>query len=205
MSREIKYRWGSEQLIIELGDRIQPRIKVLFIAEFLVTGGMATVFMLQSRPFSANWMHWVTGIGAACLYLVASYRFLSRILFREKLVLNHSELILIQTSLFVRKTIFYDWSMIGPLHYVGKDSKTDHPLKGQCYDYFGFETQEQLIQSLHQSGNLYFNYGGFPIRFGQGVYSWHAEDVVRMMKLFRGEKLLLAPEWDHMLQENDTI
>ena len=92
---------------------------------------------------------------------------------------------------------------MGPLHYVGKPEKTDHPLKGECYDYFGLETHEHLLQSLHHEGNLYFNYEGFPIRFARGVYSWHAEEMVRMMQLYTGNTLKLGPEWERMLQEQE--
>jgi hypothetical protein len=89
------------------------------------------------------------------------------------------------------------------LHYEGKGAKTDHPLKGKCFDYFGFETQEHLIQSLHHDGNMYFDTIEGRIYFAAGVYSWDAEEMVQMMKLFIGPVLKLGPEWKEMLQEQE--
>ena len=198
MKKDIKYKWGNDQLSIELGDRILPRIKLLFYAEFLLTTATASVLLIESYPFQDNKL---LSIGAALLYLTAAYRFLSRILFRETIILTPFDFIIHYHALFSKKTFTYDRSLIGPIHYLGKDVKTDHPLKGMCFDYFGFETQEQLIQSLHQEGSLYFNYAGFPVRFGRGVYTWHAEEMLQMMQLYCGGSLLLSADWENMLEQ----
>jgi hypothetical protein len=92
---------------------------------------------------------------------------------------------------------------LGRLHYEGKGPKTDHPLKGRCFDYFGFETQEQIIQTLHQDGNLYFDTPQGKLYFAAGVYSWDAEEMVQMMKMYMGTSLLLGPEWEEMLQAHE--
>jgi hypothetical protein len=92
---------------------------------------------------------------------------------------------------------------MGHLHYFGKEKKTAHPLKGKNIDYWGFEAQEHVIQQIYQEGSLYFNYNGFAIRFGRNIYSWHAEEVVRMMCLYAGEKLHLGTEWIDLMQEHE--
>ncbi|MCD6062668.1 MAG: hypothetical protein K0R82_579 [Flavipsychrobacter sp.] len=200
---KISYQWGDDCLLIELGNNIQPRIKILFWAEFMVTIGMATVFLFKSIPFSSDVLNWAGGAGAAALYLMSGYRFLSRMLYEECLFLDADSITIIERTPFAQKHNRYLWREIGPLHYIGKEEKTDHPLKGRCYDYFGFETREQLIQSLHQEGNLFFNHNGLAIRFAKGVYSWHAEEMVNMMKLYTGSKLRLGMEWARMLQEHE--
>lgn len=200
---KISYQWGDDHLLIELGNNLQPRIKALFWAELLVTIGMATIFLFKSMPLSSQVMSWIGGIGAATLYLMAAYRFLSRMMYEERLFLDTESITILERTPFAQKHNRYLWREIGPLHYIGKDEKTDHPLKGRCYDYFGFETREQLIQSLHQEGNLFFNHNGFTIRFAKGVYSWHAEEMVNMMKLYAGSKLRLGMEWARMLQEHE--
>ncbi len=84
-------------------------------------------------------------------------------------------------------------------------TKTDHPLKGNSFDYFGFETQEQLIQNLHHEGNLYFDtQDGNRIFFAPCVYSWDAEKMVQMMRIYTDGSLKLGPEWDEMLQEQES-
>lgn len=201
----IKYNWGDDQVLIELGNRVEPRIKFLFWAEFVLTTGSATICMLNAFPVAGRgYLNLVIAICAAALYLLASYRLLSRLFSTEKLLLKPDRLEIINRTPFHFKTRTYEWGYMGPLHYVGLEQKTDHPLKGNCYDYFGFETQEKLIHRLHTEGNMYFNYGGFPVRFGKGLYSWHAEGIVNMMKLYVGSALVLGPEWDKMIQEQET-
>lgn len=200
MKNHISYHWGDEYLLINLGNRINPRIKALFWAEFVFTCGMATIFLIRSIPFAQGLVHVLSATGAALLYILASYRFLSRMFYKEKVLLDPESIIITYSTPFNRKVSRYDWQFIGPLHYKGTALKTAHPLKGNCYDYFGFETQEHLIQNLHQEGNLYFNFGGFPVCFAKGVYSWHAEEMVHMMRIYAGDKLRLGPEWKSMLQ-----
>ena len=200
---KISYQWGDNHLLVVLNNNIQPRIKVLFWAEFIVTMGMATIFLLESLPFSGNVLNWIGGIGAAVLYVLAGYRFLSRMFYEERVFLDSESITLMERTPFAQRRNRYLWREIGPLHYIGKEEKTDHPLKGRCYDYFGFETREQLIQSLHQEGSLSFNHNGFRIRFAKGVYSWDAEEMVNMMKLYAGNKLRLGIEWARMLQEHE--
>ncbi len=201
MPDKIAYNWGDGFLHIKLGNRTEPRIKALYWGEFLLTAGMSTVFLIQAFPLSGSWFHMASAIGSAVLYLLASYRFASRMFFTEELWLDNEFLTIISSTPFKRKLNRYDWANIGPLHYTGIASKTDHPLKGDCYDYFGFETQEKLIQNIHQEGNIYFNYWGYSIRFAKGVYSWDAEEMINMMKLYAGSSLRLGPEWGRMMPE----
>jgi hypothetical protein len=202
MKQSITYNWGDQHLLIQLGNRLSPRIKILFGAEFLFTSGMATVFLLQARLLGPGIINWFSYVGAACLYIVASYRFVSRMFSREKLLLDPDGIVIINSTPFIKTVARYEWKSIGPLHYIGKTSKTDHPLKGNCYDYFGFETQEHLIHALHYDGNMYFNYNGLSVSFAKGVYSWDAEEVVHMMKIFAGSKLRLGPEWEQMAEQS---
>ncbi len=203
MSAEITYRWAKDYMLIDLGNRIEPRIRVLFWAEFLFTLAFASVFMVQAFPIRAHWIHWCTAFGASLLFILAAIRFISRIYLKEQLILTDSHLTVVQRTFFRREAQRYHWYYIGPLHYLGKDNKTDHPLKGKSFDYFGFETHEHLIQNLHQEGSLCFTYHGHSVRFGKFVYSWHAEEVVRMMKLYMGETLQLGSEWRRIMQEHE--
>lgn len=198
----ITYHWGSDNVLIDLGNRIQPKIRILFWAEFLFLSGWATIFLIKATPLFTNWLSTLSLTGASLLYIIASYRLLSRMFYREKILLSVHSLDIIQRTPFMIKSNRYEWDMMGPLHYVGKPKKTDHPLRGYVYDYFGFETQERLIHNLYTEGNLYFNYGGFAVKFGKGVYSWNAEEIVNIMKLFIGDRIVLGPEWQGMIQEH---
>lgn len=194
----ITYNWGSDYLLIDLGNRINSRIKVLFWAEFLLVMGMATVFLLQVISFNGLLNLFIAAC-ATILYGFAAYRFFSRMFLNEKLLLDKDSLLIITNTPFSKTIKSYNWPKIGPLHYVGKTPKTDHPLKGKCFDYLGFDTQEHLIQSLHHEGNMYFNYEGVHVPFAKCVYSWDAEEMIHMMRIFSGPKLKLGPEWQTML------
>lgn len=204
----VSYHWGEHHLLIDLGARIEPRLRVLFWVELLITCGIATVFLVEALPSLAAragdhlWVRWASCIGAAALYGLAAVRFLQRISFRERLVVDDTHLTLVQKDFFSHRSRSYDRRQMSALHYVGKDGKTDHPLAGRHFDYWGFETHERLVQALHGEGSLFFTYrGGFPVRFGRGLYSWDAEEVVRMMRLYCGKSLQLGPEWERMLEE----
>jgi len=202
--RNITYHWGERTLLITLGNKVNMRIRALYIAELVLTSAMATVFLVQSIPFRHNIVSWVATIGASLLYILAAYRFLARIFFNEQLMLDANNITIVRKTLLSRKVHRYNWKHIGELHYEGKGKKTDHPLKGKSFDYFGFETQELLIQSLHHDGNIYFDtIDGNRVYFAPGVFSWDAEKMVQMMRLYTGTALKLGPEWDEMLQEQE--
>jgi hypothetical protein len=201
--RSITYFWGDRNLLIKLGNRTNARVRALYIVEFLFTAAMATVFLLQSLPLHHNFIRWSAGIGASMLYLLAAHRFLARIFFTERILLELQSITIIKKTLFSQHIRRYDWRHIGVLHYEGMGTKTDHPLKGKCFDYFGFETQEHLIKNLHHEGNLYFDTIEGRVYFASGVYSWNAEELVQIMKLYMGTSLQLGPEWKEMLQEQE--
>jgi hypothetical protein len=199
----ITYYWGDRNLLIKLGNRTHIRIRALYLAEFLVTTTMATIFLFQSLPFDLTVIHWAAGLGASMLYMLAAQRFLSRMFFSERILLEPHSFTIIKKTIFSQQVKQYDWRNVGVLHYAGKQDKTDHPLKGKCFDYFGFETQEHLIQTLHNDGNMYFESPQGRVYFASGVYSWNAEEIVQMMKLYIGSSLKLGPEWKEMLQEQE--
>ena len=201
--KEITYYWGNRSLLINLGNRTSKRLRVLYLFEFFVTIGLATLFFVQSLPLKHNYFHLVAATGACLLYFLAGRRFLLRNFFSECILLDDQCISLIKKTIFSRQVRRYDWRLLGALHYEGKGKKTDHPLKGKSFDYFGFETQEQLIQNLHQDGNLFFDTAEGKLFFAHGVYSWDAEEMVQMMKMYIGTALTLGPEWEEMMQAHE--
>lgn len=200
---KISYNWGEDHLAVTIGNNIPVRIRMLFWAEFLFTCGMTTLLLVYLLPAENTIMSLISMSGSALLYMLAAYRLLSRIFSTETLLLDNQSFTIISRNLFNQVTNSFEWKKIGPLHYGGKASKTDHPLKGGCFDYFGFETQEHLIQNIHEDGNLFFNYAGTTIKFARNVYSWDAEEMVNMMKLYAGGRFRLGPEWAQMQQPHE--
>lgn len=203
MKEKIGYFWGKDDLLIDLGNRIEPRIRIIYWIEFIVVIGIATIFLLQSLSMHAGWIHISASIVIGIIYLFAAYRFLSRMFYREKIRISNNHFSIIRKTPFRYSIASYNREKMGALHYKGKDAKTDHPLKGKCFDYFGFDTQERLVQDLHHDGNLYFEYNGISVRFARGIYSWHAEEIVNMIRLYAGSSLQLGEEWQYLMQEID--
>lgn len=203
MRNNIGYYWGKEDLQIRLGNRIEPRIRIIYWIEFLVTAGIATIVLLTTLNIEQNWMMALADAAIGSIYLFAAYRFLSKMFFRESLTVTKEGFAITQKTPFKKRNHYYHWTEMGSLHYAGKGAKTDHPLKGKCFDYFGFDTQEQLVQDLHHDGNLFFESGGKQVRFARGIYSWHAEEIIRMITLFSGSALTLGEEWNALLGEID--
>lgn len=199
-TQEIKYYWGENDLHINLGSRTTSRMRVLYIFEFLFTIGLATVVLFKSLSLTPPLLLWTNIIGASVLYFLAARRFLLRVSLKESIILDDRYISFVKKSLISKKTRKYDWRMLGPLHYEGQVKKTDHPLKGRSFDYLGFETHEHIIQILHKNGNLYFDTPEGRMYFAVGLYSWHAEEMVQMMRMYMGNYLRLGPEWEQMLQ-----
>ena len=203
MAHDITYNWGEHHLLIDLGHRIEKRVRLLFWAELFITCTMASVFLLMAFGLNRQWIQWTTCIGVSAIYIMAAWRFLSRITYREQIVLDNAHFTIIQSTFFRKQVQHYSWNEMGHLHYIGKDKKTDHPLKGKTIDYWGFEAHEHVIQQIHHEGNLYFKYNGYSVRFGRNIYSWHAEEIVRIMRLYAGDKLHLGTEWIYLMQEHE--
>lgn len=197
----ITYHWGDGHLLIDLGSRLPRRLKALFWVELIFTFCLATIVLRHSFESPTYWVKACTTVGATLLYLLAAFRFSSNLSFREQLLLTDQYFIIIHRKLFQKKVQRFYWKDISPLRYAGQAPKTSHPLKGAHYDFWGFDSHENLVQSLHQEGNICFRYGREEIRFGRNVYSWHAEELVRMMQLYAGKSIRVDPVWEEMMEE----
>ena len=93
--RNITYFWGDQSLLITLGNRTSGRIRALYLAEFVFTMGMATIFLLQALPLNHNFAHWAACTGASLIYLLAANRFLARMFFNERLLLDQQSFTII--------------------------------------------------------------------------------------------------------------
>lgn len=203
MAKSITYKWGIDSLTIELGNRTETRMRVLFWAEFVLTAGIATALLINSMSFT-SFFEVIFCFCASALYTIASYRFLVRVFSKEEILLDEYDIVLIRRNFLATRHRHFSWSGISPLFYVGQAKKTPHPLKGDGFGFLGFQSQEHLIQKLNHQGNLYFYYGGHPIHFARNIYAWNAEEMIGMMKLFAGNKLRLAPQLQIILHSENV-
>lgn len=197
-SQEMIYYWGPDYFSARLNHRVPRRILWLLVFEFLLLCGLATWILIQSWPPGNPLWTLLPAAGAVLLYLLALYRLVDRTLYKEQLLIDSQGITLLYRTPFRHQAWTCSWESMGPVRYVGMERKTDHPLKGNSFDYLGFETHENLTRFIHHEGNLHFTFNGKTIPFGRALYSWDAEDLIRMINLYAGNRLPLGPEWAEM-------
>jgi hypothetical protein len=179
------------ELFIDLGNKLNRRVKTLFF--FGILSGIPIIYsgLSYSIEFIQIQMYWLAALFIAILIIgiLVSYRYCIRILRSESLLITSDTFFLI-TSVFNRSFKKpYEIDKISELNYNGPAHKTDHPLKGQSFDYLGFDTQEKVIASVNDEGNLSFTYGDKQVYFGRAVYSWDAEEINNAITSFTKGKL----------------
>lgn len=183
----------GDQLVIDLGNGLRSRVKILFgvyaigtliVLVFLVGVGLVS---LQGSVFAT-----IFCLGIAALYFIATKYFFLKVFGKEQLVLNETTLTLSNGASVWQRSRSFDISGISGLQYTGFQKTTDHPLKGQSFDYIGLETQQQVVNTLHDEGNLSFTYDGKTVHFGKDVYSWTAEELNTAISAFTKGRLTIA-------------
>ena len=177
---------------IEFGNKLNNKIKVLF--SFEAIGGILAVvfgvFLVLSAMNSHNGNGYFDYLFSYAMIIIGAiffWRYFSRISNKETIFINADTLKIIISSINRKVATEYEISKISDLKYRGKAVKTDHPLKGQSYDYFGFETQELVIAEVHNEGNLSFVYDDKIVCFGRNVYSWDAVEINEILhKITKG-------------------
>ncbi len=201
--RNITYHWGDHTLLITIGNKVSAKMRALFIFEFLFTAGMASIFLMLAIPFHNNLVSWIAVFGATLIYLLATYRLLSRFVFSEQLLLDTHYVTIIRKTLLSRKAVRYDWKHIGTLHFEGMQKKAYRSFVKRYFDHLNLGGQQYHMKGLPSEGNMYFDADGGRLYFAPGVYSSDAERLVQIMKLYTGTSLKLGPEWEDMLQEQE--
>ena len=188
MSKEVNYLWGDNNLLIDLGGQSVLKKRAFLWSELLLTICFATLFLISSFSFTEG-VWGMFAVGCACvLFLLASYRFISRMFASEKLILKPEYLQIINRSPFYYKVEEYDWDGVGTLHYAGQQKAA---------------SSDSLMQYFYNQGSLLFIYNDKEICFGKGMPIWDAEEVVNMMLLYKGDKITLGPEWDLIMHQHE--
>ncbi len=177
---------------ISLGNKLNSKIKVLFSFE-AIGGFLAMAFGIfmtwnQLNSHSGNgYFDYLFSYAMTIIGAIFFWRYFSRISNKETIFINADTLKIIISSINRKVETEYEIANISDLKYRGKAAKTDHPLKGQSYDYFGFETQELVIAEVHNEGNLSFLYDDKIVCFGRNIYSWDAVEINEILhKITKG-------------------
>lgn len=116
-------------------------------------------------------------LGFVILLIVVFFRFFRRATEFEKLIIDATQLTIVKGSFFGTSKAFYELSKISNFSHLEKPVLTDHPLNGQSFDYFGFQTEQNVINEMHGDNRISFKYGDKYITFGKDVFSWEFEEI----------------------------
>ena len=114
---------------------------------------------------------------AMVAFSIASYRFINKATETERLFINRERLDIINSSLLKVAIKSYLLNEISDFKFLEKDKYEPHPLKGETFDYMGFQTEQEVIQDLHNEGRASFHYRGRQVRFGKELVSWEFKEL----------------------------
>lgn len=172
----ISYDGDDTSILIENG--LNGRIKTLFAIEAL-----AGVFciLIFSYVFTIDGFEGIFPfLLSATMILLGVYitfRYTTKITELEIITLSNDTLTLINKSLFRESTSKFDFKKVSNMKFAGFEKYTDHPLKGESFDYLGFQTVDKQIQTIHEEGTISFMYEGKQIYFGKRLPSWEVEKI----------------------------
>jgi len=110
-------------------------------------------------------------------FLIASFRFINKATETEKLFVNKERMEIIASGLLKIKKESFLLADISDFKFLEKQRYEPHPLKGETFDYLGFQTQQQVIQDLHSEGRAAFVYRGRQVNFGKELVSWEFSEL----------------------------
>lgn len=202
MSNKIKYYWGENRLEIDLGNRVSSRVRRILIGELLISLAIVLLFAFKAYHHSDRLISSLNAVGATLMFSIAIYRFLSRYFYNEKLILVSEQFIITTKRYFHQTKQTYYWQDMGAIHYSGFDDCST--MSCESYDCLNFKSQKLLLRDLHQEGNLHFVYKeATTVSFARGVYTWDAEEIIRMIQLFAGDGIQFGKEWEHIGQATE--
>lgn len=176
----------AEGTLIEFSKQTNSKVNVILYAEAFLSliGAIAFLLIAISELYEPGDHLFITII-IACLSLVfflAFRRYITKATAKESLLISPHTLCIINNSIFQRSQHQYAITEITEMKFLGKQHMTDHPLKGESFDYLGFQTQQEVINTVHDGGNISFSYNGKQIHFGKSVPSWHAEEIDKLIR-----------------------
>jgi hypothetical protein len=190
MVTSFKIEHSNDGKIIKLSAPLSNRVKILdlfyalmFLAATIIFGYM---FVTQwSLSISATI---ISGL-AVFAFAIAFYRFFNKATETEKLFVKKNRLEIVNAGFLKMKRKSFIVNEISDLKFNEKEKFEPHPLKGETFDYLGFQTDQQVIQDLHSEGRVSFNYRGSLHRFGKELASWEFNELEDLIYELTGNDL----------------
>jgi hypothetical protein len=178
MKTLIKVQDYNNGKLISISTPFSNRKKLLdFVyAVMFIVGAFGFCSLLLTR--------WNDSIGASIVAilmiiacLIAFYRFINKATEAEKLFIIQDRLEIISSSFLknFKKTFLVEG--ISDFKFLENERYEPHPLKGETYDYLGFQTEQQVIHDMYNEGRVSFIYEGRRVRFGKELASWDFNEL----------------------------
>lgn len=175
-----------EGVLVAFDDQTSGRVNVIlyFEAIFSILAALAFIFIAVTFLNEAgdSFIAAMVCLAVSFVFMIAFKRYTTKATAKESLLIAKDTFSVINKSIFTKSVKRYKVADIDGIWFKGKQHFTDHPLKGQSFDYLGFQTQQEVINTVHDEGNLSFEYNGQTIYFGKSVPSWHAEDFDKILQ-----------------------
>jgi hypothetical protein len=170
--------------LLVLSKPMDNRVKILNLFYFIVFFSTGGVWLVDAAHPNASVVALIFQLAIGSAFLVASYRFADKMMMTEELFVNRSELCVVKRGLRPLSKHCFDLAGISQFRHVELQEDPVHPITGQNFDYFGFQTQQKLIREAYGDDRLAFEYDGKTITFGDKVYSWDFDEVVKVLHQF---------------------
>jgi|GEM_PF-3856302 hypothetical protein len=125
------------------------------------------------------------------VFFIAFKHYITKATSKESIRITPDTFSIVNNSFFRKSELQYEVAGITNMQYRGRKHMTDHPLKGNSFDYLGFQTQQELIDTVHDEGNISFEYEGKTVYFGKSVPSWDAEELDKQLRLVTAGRLYI--------------
>jgi hypothetical protein len=175
--------------LITLNQPFDDRLKMLnlFYAMLFLGSGYYAVFRTTHEEYLSTGFT-VFGLVFSAVFFIGAYRFVSKALLTEKILVTDEEVRLMRKKLFTTKVTVFDIHKITNLNYVEKKKAAPHPLAGQSMDYLGFDTTDKVINQLSGDNQLLFDYEGKTISFGADMMEYEFEEIKSLFDKYQNDK-----------------
>ena len=167
---------------IQIGNGLNSRIKLLFAIE--AVGGVFCVLIFSYLFTVDGFIGVIPFLLSAAIIVFGVYvtlRYTNKITEHETITVSNDFLTITKKSLFQEKIGKYDFQKVSDMKFAGFEKYTDHPLKGESFDYLGFQTADKQIQTIHEEGTVSFMYEGETVYFGKRLPSWEVEKIAEVI------------------------
>jgi hypothetical protein len=186
--------------LIRLSSPFSSRTRIL---DFVYAINFLVAAIAFTYLFISEWHEVVMAAIIAVLGIVAFtigfYRFINKATETEKIFINKKEFEIINSSLLKVDKKSFLIGNISDFRFLEKERYEPHPLKGETFDYLGFQTEQQVIQDLHSEGRASFIYNGRQVRFGKELASWEFNELEVLLYEASGNDLRYTDKYE---QEN---